>query len=185
MQDCGGAIIDTIQDYTLDVGHDFFHFISRTAAEVVMVVRRLDGGILLSTKAFYPTEVYRLPTGKLNEGEDPEEGFRRELMEETAYRPGVYENLGNLNYVFHSDDELSAFRSHVYLVSDAKGDPKSLDEDEQVTGFRWVSADELSLVAERLQNLPSPWHDWGRFRSIAHDFVVSKLQPPMNADRRR
>jgi NAD+ diphosphatase len=173
-----------MQEYILDVRQDFFRFISRTAAEVVMVVRRPDGGVLLSTKEFYPKGVYRLPTGKLSADEDPEEGFRRELLEETSYEPGVYEKLGTLSYVFHSGDERSVFESHVYLVSEAKGEPKCLDKDEQITGFKWVAASELLSVAKTLRDLLPPWSDWGRFRAVAHEFVVHKLQPPMNADKR-
>ena len=157
-------------DCTLTVGPEFFDSIGRTEAEVVMAVTNPEGRILLMTKAFYLEDVYRIPTGKLKNSEDPDAALRRELMEETGFELNEHRPLGVIGYTFHCGEDSRAFTSHVYLIP-AQGEPQSQDEGEQIAGFRWVPVSDLPAIANQLRSLPDSWTDWGRFRAIAHDFV--------------
>ena len=52
----------------------------------------VDGGKVLLVKQFrylYGKEIYEIPAGKLNEGEDPEIAAARELEEETGYKASL------------------------------------------------------------------------------------------------
>ena len=156
----------------LNVASDFLGFIAKTEAEVAMAIANPDGRILLITKAFYPEGVYRIPTGKLKTGEDPDSALRRELVEETGFELADHDCLGVIRYTFHSGADIRTFTSHLYLIH-AEGEPESRDEGEQITGFRWIPISDLSAVTDQLRNLSDRWADWGRFRAIAHDFVAN------------
>lgn len=61
------------------------------------VVPLLDGGYVLMVRQYrYATEgwILEVPAGKLDPGEEPEACARREVEEETGYRPGELEALG-------------------------------------------------------------------------------------------
>lgn len=159
----------------LNIEQEFFDFISSTSGEVVMVVPGTDGRILLMTKAFYPPGVYRLPTGKLREGEAPEDGLRRELFEETGFVLPIDRELGALNYVLRCGDSETTLTSYVFLLEKTDEEPQSSDPGESITGFACATPGELRNIAEQLRNLEPKWSDWGRFRSIAHYYVADAL----------
>ncbi|MEN6520954.1 MAG: NUDIX hydrolase [Armatimonadota bacterium] len=149
---------------------------SGSPGEVVLVVPRPGGGILLHTKSFYPPETYRLPTGKLLPEEDSLDAFHREFTEELGTEGRVDCSLGVVVHRLKSgNEEPVEFVSHVYLAHEMTEEPVPQDDGEQITGFIEVSASELTSVADRLENLPGHWLDWGRFRAIAHRFVAESL----------
>ncbi|MDO8684795.1 MAG: NUDIX hydrolase [Armatimonadota bacterium] len=178
----GGANIDTVQEHTLEVGQEFFDFIKlgkemkRTHAEVVMVIPRPDGQVLLMTKSFYPQSVYRLPSGGIHIDESAEDGLRRELMEETCLDLPVDKFLGELNYLFRCGNQAATFASYIYLMEPTSEEPNCADADEQITDFRYVPISDLPSIANHLRSLPGKWADWGRFRAIAHDFVAENCR---------
>jgi 8-oxo-dGTP pyrophosphatase MutT (NUDIX family) len=144
-------------------------------SEVVMVVPRTDGRVLLMTKAFYPPGVYRLPTGGIHDGEDPEAALRRELYEETGLILDIQRFLGRLDYEFHRGDNKISYTSYIYILQPTDEEPHVHDADEQITGFRTASIAELRCVVDNLLELGQGWRDWARFRAIAHQFVVENL----------
>jgi len=158
----------------MQVEHGFFDFISSTRSEVVMVIPRTDGRVLVMTKEFYPEGVYRLPTGKLHGDESPDDGLRRELFEETGFRLGA-RSLGIIKYCFQCDGRNSTLTSYMYMMDPTDDETVSQDADEQISGFDYVTAAEIKAIAERLRNLPGRWRDWGLFRAIAHDCVADAL----------
>lgn len=67
------------------------------------------------------------PGGVIESDETPEEGARRELMEETGFSAGRLVHLGTMN----PNPALFANRFHVFLAEDLHADGKqSLDHDE-------------------------------------------------------
>jgi 8-oxo-dGTP pyrophosphatase MutT (NUDIX family) len=167
----------------LQVDIRFLRGISQRAerSEVVLVVPRPGGKVLLHTKSFYPCGVYRLLTGRMHPGESSEDAFAREFREEIGRDAGPSRMLGVIRYRFASAEESADFISYVYVTPEVSYQPQPEDEEEQITGFRDVPADELRTVAGELRGLPEDWRDWGRFRAVAHDFVSESL-PMRNAD---
>ncbi len=165
--------------YQLTVGKDFFDEMSNRSAEhpgeVVMVVRRMDDHILLSTKEFYPAGVYRLPTGKMKVGETPEASYEREVIEELGFSIPIDKYLGTIRCTFTFEGRSVDFDSHVFLSCATSGIPSPIDKEELITGFKEITPCELKEVADHLQKLADPWRDWGRFRAIAHKFVHKQL----------
>ncbi|MBI2842069.1 MAG: NUDIX hydrolase [Armatimonadetes bacterium] len=162
----------------LEVGLNFLQAVREkagpmaTANEVVLLVPRRGGKVLLHTKSFYPAGTYRLPTGRMLPGETPEVAFGREFREELGQDGAIERKLGIIRCRLISGNESVEIVSHVYLSQELAQEPYASDEDEQITGFVDVPFEELSTVARRLRALPNAWRDWGRFRAIAHDFVA-------------
>jgi 8-oxo-dGTP pyrophosphatase MutT (NUDIX family) len=140
-----------------------------------MVLPRPTGKVLVMTKAFYPKGAWRLPSGGIHKKESPDEALDREMLEETGFAISVDRFLGKLDHILRCGDRRISFASHIYLMSATDEEPRCSDLDEQITGFREVSIVELHCIAHHLRNLPDRWGDWGRFRAIAHDFVVDML----------
>lgn len=167
----------------LKVGESFFESMRIRAREkdppedVVMVVPRPGGNVLLHTKIFYPGGTYRLPTGWIKAGESPDDAFAREFREELGFDGEIDRKLGMINYRFVRDGEPIESQSHVYLARETAIEPHPADEDEEISDFIEVRIGELPEVAKRLRSLRDEWSDWGRFRAVAHDFVAAKLRP--------
>jgi 8-oxo-dGTP diphosphatase len=147
---------------------------TKRRGEVVLVICRPNGLIILHTKRFYPAGVYRLPSGGIRRGERVLEAMWRETQEETGLEVEIERFLGLLEYEFHHRDERLPFVSYVFLGRERGGYLAPQDESEQITAFRAVAVDELATVAEALRALPDPWRDWGAFRALAHDFVAER-----------
>ena len=69
------------------------------------------------------------PGGVLETGENPKDGAVRELYEETGYKPGKIEKIGE----FSPNPAIMSNRVHFFLAEDLAGEGKqNLDEDEYV-----------------------------------------------------
>ena len=158
-------------------------------AEVVFVILRPNGRVLLQTKAFYPPGAYRLPSGSVTAGEPVLVALWREVAEETSLHVTLLRFLVVVSYVIvmpESDPAGSptpTFTSYVFLLQETGGELCTADEDEGVMGFREVEPAELPGVADRLGALATSldagmcsWGDWGRFRAVAHRLVWEILR---------
>ncbi|HUV04231.1 MAG TPA: NUDIX hydrolase [Armatimonadota bacterium] len=167
--------------HQLDVGEAFFDEIVRkrqeSGAEVVMVIQRPSAKVLLLTKEFYPAGVYRLPSGMIKRGETPEQALIREAWEETGLAVKAVRRLGVIRYIIEAESRRTDFRSYVMLTDETAGAPSPQDRQESIAGFREVNPCDLREVASELYALPEPWHDWGRFRAMAHNSVYRLMCP--------
>ena len=143
--------------------------------EVVMVVRRPGGKLLVAGKTFYPPGTLRLLTGKIGPGESPWEAFERELREETGFATEGSDLLGTVRHRLTDSRDEVIFLSHVFVTPNREGAPRPADAGELLTGFRDVRPDELRSIADQLRGLPKSWKDWGRFRAEVVVFVVESL----------
>lgn len=144
--------------------------------EVILVVRRDDGDVLLHTKAFYPIGAWRLLTGGLEGDESLELAVARELAEETGLVERSRRYLGRLCSTFGHDGETISFTSYAFLIDVGPAPaPRPLDDSEQISAFRWSSPEALRAVAESLRSRTDEWSDWGAFRAAAHDAVADAL----------
>ena len=103
-------------------------YINHSGGSAVLYVE--DGKVLL-VKQFryaYGKEIYEIPAGKLEKGEDPAVTAKRELEEETGY---VAKNLKELFKLYptpgYSDEII-----HIYFAEDCLKSAKNPDEDEFV-----------------------------------------------------
>jgi 8-oxo-dGTP diphosphatase len=105
-----------------------------------------DGRVLLGRRAHDPRKGYwDIPGGLLNETEPPEEGLRREFLEETGILVEPVE-------LMRIDIEPYAYRhvfSVTYLVR-GDGEPVAADDVEEL---RWFARGELPEMAFPGQNL--------------------------------
>ena len=167
-----------MEHHQFDVSEAFFDEMARkqqeSPGEVVMVIRRPTGKVLLLTKEFYPAGVYRLPSGMIKKGERPEDALVRETREETGLAVKVDRRLSVIHFVLRSGFRRTDFLSYVILTDEVAGKPTPEDLQESIAGFREVSPCDLRDVAAQLSNLPEQWRDWGRFRAIVHYSVHHK-----------
>ena len=165
--------------YVLRMGREEFDYWREKVArdrrgEVVLVIRRPDGKVILHTKDFYPAGIYRLPSGGVGWGEDVLRAVHREAREETGLEVEVERLLGIIEYEFRCGDTAVPFVSYVFLVRKGEGE-LAPQGGEHIASFRFVHPEELPAVAAALRNLRGDWRDWGRFRAIAHDLAAEVL----------
>jgi membrane protease YdiL (CAAX protease family)/8-oxo-dGTP pyrophosphatase MutT (NUDIX family) len=165
--------------FRLEVQSRFFPDIARAPrvgriGEVVLVMRRSDGRLLLHTKTFYPDGTYRLPSGGIQQAEPVLVAVRREMAEETGLSASEVRPLGLLTYTLRLGWKRAFFHSWV-IQADVEGEPTVTDVDERIEGFRWVEPEELRQMASELRALPGDWNSWGRFRAAVHDAAVNWL----------
>ncbi len=160
----------TIERKNLTKGPAGFPLSSRRTAEVVLVVPRDGGRILVHTKRFYPAGVWRIPTGGLHRQEAIEAAVKREAMEETGLR------LLPLRFLFHIhfrwDDLDKEFQSYGFLLTEASGKIQSRDRREQISAFRDADRSEIKSIAGRLASLRGSWSSWGIFRAAPHQALL-------------
>lgn len=168
-----------MEKYEIEIGEglleEWLETFRDKPGEVVMVILRPGGKVLLITKDFYPPGAYRMPTGGMHHRETPEEALVREAKEETGSRVNIERKIGTIHWVFRSGDRTVEYYSHVFLIAETDGEPVSEDADERITGFKEVEICELGGIAEELRNLTGRWHDWGVFRAIPHEVVYREL----------
>jgi ADP-ribose pyrophosphatase len=68
-----------------------------------------------------------IPSGHIEEGEEPKESAFRELAEETGYRAGQLVNMGCFNPLAKSTQ-----RAYLFLAKDLKKGTQKLEETEQI-----------------------------------------------------
>jgi ADP-ribose pyrophosphatase len=93
----------------------------------------------------------QLPAGYLEAGEGPEQGARRELLEETGYAAGRWESLG----AFRPDGNRGFGVAHLYLARDARPvqAPSSDDLEEPTLELVPLDACESRLTSGEMAEL--------------------------------
>ena len=108
---------------------DYFALDLKDFCEVVAVTPRLEVLLVREYKHGARAVMRTLPAGFVEPGETPEQGARRELLEETGYSAPAFTYLATFLLV----PDLSNSRGHVFLAlgAAAKGAPRP-DEDEEI-----------------------------------------------------
>ena len=105
-----------------------------------------DGRILLARRAQAPDQgKWDLPGGFLNEGEDPRDGLRRELMEETSLDVEPLEFFDLVLDRYGDDDDAQWTLNLYWTCRVLHGAPTPADD---VDELRWFARDELPPPAE-------------------------------------
>jgi 8-oxo-dGTP pyrophosphatase MutT (NUDIX family) len=150
--------------------------LTRRRGEIILVVPRGDGQILLHTKPHYPEGVYRLPTGGIHKGEAADDAARRESYEEIGFNPKALRLLGVLENIFWIGDERLTYPSYLFRTKEYRRAPQPTDPDEPISGFMDADALELRVMAHYLSSLPAQWREWGMFRATSHVWLAEHLE---------
>lgn len=104
-----------------------------------------DGKVLM-VKQFryaYGEEIWELPAGKLNKGEDPKETARRELEEEC----GVLAKDLTLLFIVYPTPGYTEEIIRIYSAENLKNTQQNLDEDEFLS-VKWIEISTLKQMVE-------------------------------------
>jgi ADP-ribose pyrophosphatase len=113
----------------------------------VGVLAIADGAVVLVRQYRDATgrELYELPAGSLDDGEDPLAVARRELKEETGFHGGRWSKLAG----FYVTPGICNEYTHVYLAEDVQAGEAEPEDGEAVEVVRWP----LDEVPARLGEL--------------------------------
>ncbi len=111
-------------------------------AAVLLVI---DGAVALvkQHRYLYGKDIYEIPAGKLEEGEDPAAGAMRECSEETGYRAEVEHMLDIYPSPGYTDEVI-----HIYLAKNAQFIGQHTDEGEFLT-CKFIPLEEVVAMIER------------------------------------
>ena len=89
-----------------------------------------ENNIILTRQYRHPVKeiIYDLPAGRLNPGEDPIEGARREFEEETGYYPRHIEKIG----YFNQFPGMMRAATNLFFARDLTATQQNLDEGEEL-----------------------------------------------------
>lgn len=128
-------------DVEVPDGERFEHHVVRVPHPAAgVVVQDPDRGVLLLWRHRFITDSWgwEVPAGGIDEGETPEQGAAREVLEETGWRPGPMEHLAT----YHPSNGLSDQTFHLFLARGAEhvGDPEDPGESERI---EWLPLDRV------------------------------------------
>jgi 8-oxo-dGTP pyrophosphatase MutT (NUDIX family) len=110
-----------VKDYYVRESHGFVLIVPITDDQRVVLVRQYRYGA--------DAIVLELPAGSLEEGEEPADCARRELLEETGYEAGAFELIAT----YGAEPVRSDARAFVFLARGAKKtQPQQLDVTERI-----------------------------------------------------
>ena len=97
-------------------------------------------------------ETVRLPKGKVETGETPEQAALREVSEEAGLEAEIVAPLTTLSYDYNENESLVSKQVHFYLMKHVSGTPHARDG--ELLNVRWCSFEEaldtLTFDGERL-----------------------------------
>jgi ADP-ribose pyrophosphatase len=103
-----------------------------------------DGRVVLVRQYRYPvdTPVWELPAGRLDGGESPEEGARRELEEEVGLSAGALEPLS----VFYTTPGFCDETMHLFRATALRPVPPRPEEDERIEVGTFTLAEAREMI---------------------------------------
>lgn len=135
-------VIDTLEYQ----GNQRPYFYLESPVEAVATVGLTkDGEIILTRQYRHPIGrvIYDLPAGRLEPGEDPLEGARREFEEETGFYPNYIEQIGYYNQF---PGTLRA-ATNLFFAADLVPTHQHLDEGEELEIVHLPISNVLSMIA--------------------------------------
>lgn len=118
--------------------------VEHSGGSAILCVR--DGKVLLVKQFRYPykEELYEIPAGKLNKGEDAKECAIRELEEEGGVKAGKIEKMFEVYPSPGYTDEII----RIYQAFDLVDSKMHLDEDEFLSG-EWIELERAKEMIEK------------------------------------
>jgi len=144
-------------------------------AEVAFAVERKSGKIIVIRTEFYPRDIYRIPTGGINFGEDILSALDREIAEELGVKTEIKRFLGAVKYNITYKNERLNFYSFVFWLKELSGNILKDAIENEIFEFIEVDHDELLKICDNLKNNTSSWKDWCSFRLQTTQFILEYL----------
>lgn len=112
-----------------DETRPYFYITSPVDAVAILALDK-SGQVVLTREYRHPVrrELYSLPGGRIQPGEEPLAAAKRELAEETGYRAAHWQKLG---YYYPYPGEMQA-GTNVFFARDLTPGPQQLDPDEEL-----------------------------------------------------
>jgi DNA-binding FadR family transcriptional regulator/8-oxo-dGTP pyrophosphatase MutT (NUDIX family) len=132
-------------DVLLPSGQRFeHHVVTMPAAAMTVVVNDAGDSVLMSWRHRFVSGIWNweLPGGLIEHGEEPEATARREVIEETGYRPRSMRHL----VTFEPMIGMVTTPHHVFLAEGAEFVAEPTERDEGT--FEWVRIDDLPRLIE-------------------------------------
>ncbi len=145
-------------------------------AEVVLVVPRPGGRVLLISKPNYPADTYRLPTGGVGLEEEVLTAAARELLEETGLALQPERLLGIVDWTFTHQGQRRHFASYLFLFPQTDAPVQATDARENISGYRELPLGEIDRIIAHLRQLPGDWRSWGEQRAVPHQLAGEMLR---------
>jgi ADP-ribose pyrophosphatase len=117
----------------------------RHAGSVAALAVDDEGRVALVRQYRHPVAeaVWELPAGRVDAGETPEEGARRELEEEAGLRAGRLQRIA----FFYTTPGICDERMHVFRATELALVPARPEEDERIE-LRWFTPAEIDAMVE-------------------------------------
>jgi len=144
--------------------------------EVVFCVVRPNGKIITTTCREYPEGIYRIPTGGIGHNEDILNAVFREIREELGLDVSIRSFAGVIRIRFEYKDESTMFYSYIFILDEVGGRLLKDASDDEISGIREADLGDLEAIVRSLGSISGKWHDWGRFRYITSNAVLSYLR---------
>lgn len=114
-----------------------------TRDTVIVLCKRADGKFLLTDDYSYPVggKLLKLPGGGLEQGESPESGANRELMEEAGYRALALQSLGQ----YYFNDRRNDVKTYIFYA-DTLVKERLTGDVEEVIDVQWFSETEIESM---------------------------------------
>jgi 8-oxo-dGTP diphosphatase len=113
--------------------------------EIQKAVIKKGGKFLVVLRSPYTKHFpnhWDFPGGKLEQGESPEEGIKREILEETTLNADIDKIIG----VYEMDIENAGYKTHRFSIYSTKNVFGDVRISQEHTDFRWVTRDELEKM---------------------------------------
>lgn len=114
----------------------------------VAVLPVTESGRILLIKQYrhaVDEEIFEIPAGMIEEGEEPAASACRELREETGFMPGKLEEITEIYTSPGFCDE----KIYIYLACGLTAAPLPQDDDEYIKTFDFTVEETESMIAER------------------------------------
>jgi ADP-ribose pyrophosphatase len=127
-------------------GFQIHRNIVRHPGSAVMMAVDENRGVLLVQQFRLPAEqeLWELPAGRLDPGEDSLEAAKREMREETGYIAGKWRKLVS----FWASPGYVGEKMDIFLATDLSEGKQELMDDERIK-IRWFGVEELAAMVER------------------------------------
>lgn len=141
-----GRIFRVTRETVVAAGNKMVAEVVRHSGSAVIVARRADGRVLLVRQFRLPLRRYlwEAAAGRLDAGETPLEGARRELQEETGFTASRWRLLAR----FHPSPGFMDEKMWLFLAEGLRPGPASPDPDE-VIRHRWFTVSQLGEMVRR------------------------------------
>ncbi len=167
------------ENIKLNINEKFFNEMKENIkkdrrGEVAFAVERPNGKVVVVRTSFYPENIFRLPTGGINYGEDIIEALYREVKEELGLEINIHKFLGVIKYTLKNNEDHIRFYSYVFWVKEKGGNILEDALEDEVSKYMEVNNEELQRVVDTLKNFNGQWKDWCMFRAITTEHILSR-----------